>query len=56
MSFTIYPYFFDMNDVLLTLIAIPFGLLSVWIFYSILRKAWKSKPVIKENDSLIDDF
>lgn len=56
MSFTIYPYFFDMEDILLTLIAIPFGLLSVWIFYSILRKVWRSKPVLKKTDGLIDDF
>lgn len=54
--FTNNPSLLEMNNIVLGLIAIPSGLLFVWIFYSILRKAWKNKPVTIENDSLIDDF
>jgi membrane protein implicated in regulation of membrane protease activity len=50
------PSLLDMNNLVLSLIAIPSGLLFVWIFYAILKRVWKNKRAEQANDSLIDDF
>lgn len=40
-----------MNDFLLGLIALPFGLLSVWSLYKILKKRWSNTDEHLNNDS-----
>lgn len=42
------------DDLVLNLLALPFGLLACWGFYVILRNNWKKQPVISSTD-LLDD-
>ncbi len=45
----------DMNDYLLGLMALPFGLLSCWIVYKVLERRWEYVE-LKANDSdILDD-
>lgn len=45
------PEMMDIHDLLLGLIALPFSLLMVWLFYRILKKTW-SRGTFSE---IIDD-
>lgn len=45
------------NDILLSLMALPFGLLAIWGLYSLLKNNWKKSPSsndigILDNDQL----
>lgn len=44
----------ELPDIVLGLMALPFGLLLTWGLYALLRKNWKNKPVLIESD-LLDD-
>lgn len=44
-----------MNDFVLGLIAFPFGLLSVWSLYKILKKRWSNTAEHTDNDSNLLD-
>lgn len=41
----------EMNDFVLALIALPFGLLSVWGLYIILKKRWSNTDEHSNSDS-----
>lgn len=44
----------EANDILLSLMGIPVGVLTVWIFYTLLKNSWKkAKP--NESSALLDD-
>ena len=44
----------SINDVVLGLIALPFGVLSCVAFYFILKKVWQKKKLV--NPTVIDDI
>lgn len=48
-----------MNEFLISLMALPFGILASWGFYMILKKSWKStdrETYIKDEDILDSNF
>ena len=45
----------ESNTIILSLIALPFGLLFVWALYKILENKWKTQK-FPEGDSLDDDL
>lgn len=46
---------FELPDVMLGLMAIPFGLLAQWGFRLILEKNWERNPTNSSNDNLLDN-
>lgn len=44
---------FEMSDIILGLIALPFGLAAAWGLHTILRKNWEKN--VSVDDSLLDD-
>jgi hypothetical protein len=40
----------DDKSFLLNLIAMPFGLLAVWGFYKMLKRAWENKDFIEDSE------
>ncbi|MEZ4804633.1 MAG: hypothetical protein R2852_03900 [Bacteroidia bacterium] len=38
------------HTVMLTLIALPIGLLTVWLFYKMLKRSWENKDLIEDSD------
>lgn len=42
----------EMSDMVLGLIAIPFGLLTTWGLYAILKNSWKKSNKLEENELL----
>jgi hypothetical protein len=46
----------DVSDLLLTFIALPFGLLSVWGLYKILQNRWSKESANSDNNSLDSDL
>jgi high-affinity Fe2+/Pb2+ permease len=48
--------FFEMNDIVLSLIALPFGLLSTWALHATLKKSWRKQKIIAKDTTILDDF
>ena len=46
----------EINEFVLSLIAIPFGLLACWVTYLLLEKNWEKKTVHDNTDILDIDF
>ena len=44
----------DINDYLLGIMAVPFGLLMCWATYKILERRWDNQ-VVKNRDDILDD-
>ncbi len=43
------------NELLLSLLALPIGLLSCWIFYRVLKKIWEGVELKTSNTDILDD-
>jgi membrane protein implicated in regulation of membrane protease activity len=43
-----------MSEILLGILAIPFGLLAAWGLYKLLQHQWENKPKITPNDDVLD--
>lgn len=48
-------YVEETSDIILNLISVPFGLLSVWGLFKILKNQWEAKK-FEDNDSLDNDL
>lgn len=46
----------EMNDYVLGLLGLPFGLLACWLTYQLLEKHWSKKVVFSDSDILDEDF
>jgi hypothetical protein len=46
----------DTSEMVLGLIALPFGILTVWGVYKILQRRWSKEAVLSEGDSLDSDL
>ena len=46
----------ELNDYALGLMALPFGLLSCWGLYMLLKKQWKDKPIPSHYDILDEEL
>ncbi len=46
----------EMDQFLLSLIALPFGLFTAFVFYKILQKNWSQQSAKAQSDILDDDF
>ena len=44
----------DVNNILLSLIAMPFGILACWGFYKILQRAWSKPATYSESEDILD--
>ncbi len=44
----------DINEVMLGLAGVPFGLLACWIFYKILQKNWSNKNTSHWDTEVLD--
>lgn len=44
----------DVNPILLTLMALPFGILTCWGLYRILSNQWSKKPSEKQDSDVLD--
>jgi len=45
----------EMDDLLLSVFALPFGLLSAWGLYALLEKNWKRKPIKLISEDILDN-
>jgi len=45
-------YFTSMNDIVINLMALPFGVLTCWGLYKILNANWSKKKVVSTGETL----
>ncbi len=45
----------SLDDYLVALTGIPFGLLGWWGLYSLLKKQWSQNPINKPSNEILDD-
>lgn len=45
----------DINEFVLGLMALPFGLLCTWGLYKALQASWKKAPVVSDSNDLLDN-
>ena len=46
----------EMSDISMSLISLPFGLLSTWGLYQFLKKRWQKETVPVTNAEILDDL